>query len=225
MKNIYFFTFITASSLILGSSPTLADAIAGTLSTRPTAYNVTLEKAELCRTAACTNPYVLGSATGTFDISSAAAGAEVGKLIDISGIPLYQTWTHVRVTVSSTFSMAATGACQTNGTSVTNRATALGAYANAGAAGGGALQTMVLPNQAVIAAAVAGYTYSTNGITQTDGATNFTMTIALTSPYTCKGVMPRIEVQFDTSNAFGYTAACTFSFPQPPTITITATDP
>lgn len=231
MKNKTFLGFIATSSLLLSTSWAFAGAITGTSSSRPNTYNITIEKAELCQSAACSNPFLLGSTTGTFDISSATAGADVGKLIDISGIPLYQTWSHVRVTVSTTFSMAATGACQTNGTNVTNRATPFtggGGYANSGAGGGGALQTMILPNQAVIRAVgggLAAYDYTTNGITQTDGASNFTMTIAMSSPYTCTGVMPRIEVQFDTSTAFGYDAGCNFAFPQPPTITITATDP
>ena len=51
------------------------------------------------------------------------------------------------------------------------------------------------------------------------------MTIALAEPYTCTGEMPRVEIQFDTSQAFGYTAGCGVMFPQPPTITITAEDP
>lgn len=214
----------------MGTNQVLADAIAGTVGARPDTYNVTIEKVELCRSTACSNPFVLGSVSGTFDIASATAGADIGKLVDISGIPLYQTWTHVRTTLSAQFSMAmSTGACRTNGTDIAARNTAFAGYNNGAAAGNGALQTMYLPNQAVIqtAAGLGAYNYSNNGITQTDDAASFTMITALSSPYTCTGVMPRVEVKLDTSAAFGYVGACAnnMTFPQPPTLTITATDP
>lgn len=230
MTKLSFPIFVVASCVIVGSGAAQAGQITGTSSGRPTTYNVTVTKAELCRTSACANPFVLGTVSGTFDIASANAGQEVGKLIDISGIPLYETWSHVRITVSTTFSLAADdGTCATNGTNNTNRAAALAGLGNAVASGGGGagtLQSFALPNQAaVVAAGVAGFQYSTYGVTQTDGASEFTMIVALSSPYTCKGEMPRIEVQFDTSEAFGYDGGCNFTFPQPPTITITARDP
>lgn len=231
MKQFSLSAFVAASCLLIGAGSASAGAIAGTGSGRPTTYNVTVNKVELCRSSACVAPFVLGTVTGTFDIASATAGQEVGKLIDLSGIPMYQTWTHARITVSSTFSMAADDTtCATNGTNITNRdADLTGGLANfvvSGGGGAGSLQTMVLPNQARVAALIGGFDYTTYGITQTEDASEFTMTVALSAPYTCTGEMPRIEVQFDTSEAFGYNTACNaFAFPQPPTITITATDP
>ncbi len=230
MKFIVSLAVIFGLGLFSGGHSAEAGEITGTSSGRPNTYNVTVTKAELCRSAACVDPFVLGTVSGTFDIASALAGQEVGKLVDITGVPLYQTWSHVRLTISSTFSLAADdGTCATNGTDNTNRGAVLAGLGNAVASGGGGagtLQTMVLPNQAsVIAAGIVGFDYSTYGITQTDSASDFTMTVALSAPYTCKGEMPRVQVQFDTAEAFGYNGGCNFTFPQPPTITITATDP
>ncbi len=215
--------FLGAVTGLLNVQASYAGAIGGTTGAAVDRYDVTVTKVELCRSSVCSNPYTLGSGAKVFDIASAAAGGEVGKFIDLSSIPMYQTWSHVRVTMSTTFTISADdGTCQTRA----GAAGARGAW-TAGAASGGAqaARQLELPNQALVAASIGGFTYSTYGIDQTDGATSFTMTIALSSPYQCKGEMPKIEVKFDTSEAFGYTGGCAQMFPQPPTITITATDP
>ncbi len=220
LTNMFFVLSVLFFAASVNASP-----ITGTNSGQATRYDVTITKVELCRSATCTAPFVLGSSSKVFDIASASVGEEVGKFIDLEGIPLFQTWSHVRVTMSTSFVISGDdGTCKTNGGSGT-RAAFL-----AGAASGGAVlpATMQLPNQATVQAVpgLAGFNYSTYGITQTDGASQFTMTIALASPYTCKGELPRIDVKFDTSQAFGHGGgACTVTFPQPPTVTITAEDP
>jgi hypothetical protein len=219
---------ILAGALLLMSviGQAHAGAITGTTGSQATRYDVTVKKVELCRSSSCSDPFVLGTKTAIFDIASANAGAEVGQFINLEGIPLFQTWSHVRVTLSTTFTITGDdGTCRTNGGTGVRTAFSSGA-----ASGGTALAaTMELPNQATVRAAGGGlatFDYSDYGITQTDGASEFTMTVALSSPYTCKGEMPRVEVGFDTSEGFGHTGgACNVIFPQPPTVTITATDP
>lgn len=211
---------------LFGSSFGKADPIAGTQSGAVTRYDVNVLSVELCRSSSCDNPFVMGSGNKVFDIASVGAGAEVGQFIDLAGIPLHETWTHVRVTLDTTFTIQADdGTCQTSAGAAGTRGAFLAAAASAGTS---AARQIELPNQATIRAAgggLAAYDYTTNGIVQTDGANTFQMTIAMSSPYICTGEMPRIEVQFDTSQAFGYVAGCGVMFPQPPTITITALDP
>lgn len=207
------------------NSSAYAGAITGTTGTSASSYKVTVSKVELCRSSACSNPFVLGQATKVFDIASAAVGSDVGNYISLKNIPLYQTWTHVRVTLSTDFTITANnGTCMTNGNTSANRG-AWAAGTGAGAAGTETASVLKLPNEALVKASIPGFTYTTYGIVQTDDATQFTMTVALSTPYVCKGVMPRVAVKFDTSEAFGYTAGCGQMFPQPPTITITAFDP
>jgi len=219
-------SFLIASLIVFAlNSPAHASAITGTTGASATSYQVTITKVELCRSSACSNPFTLGQTTKSFDIASAAAGGEVGNYISLRGIPLGQTWSHVRVTLSTDFTITANdGTCMTNGNTSASR----GAWAASTAAIAGAQTASVLklPNEALVKAALgAGFSYTTYGVTQTDDATQFTMTVALSTPYTCKGVMPRVEVKFDTNAAFGYTGGCGQMFPQPPTITITASDP
>lgn len=202
--------------------PAAADPIPGTNSAPAAVYEVNVLQAELCRSAACTNPYILGSGNQVFDIGSVSAGAEVGQFVDLQNIPLFETWSHVRVTLDTTFTIQGGDAnCQTGGGPGTR-----GAFlAGVAGPGNGTPTQMELPNEAIIPGA---YTYASDNIVQTDGDPTFMVTVPLTQPYTCTGEMPRIEVQFDTSQAFGYNAGggCGGAiFPQPPTITVTAFDP
>jgi len=214
---------ITALFAIALNSSAFAAVVAGTTGAPATSFNVTVTKVELCRSSACSNPFVAGQSTKTFDIASAAAGADVGNYISLKGIPTFQTWSHVRVTLSTDFTITANdGTCMTDGTASPSRA-AFAAGATAGAAGTETASVLKLPNEALISV---GY-FDSIGFTQTDNATTFSILYALTTPYTCKGVMPRIDIKFDTSTSFGYVggAACTSMFPEPPTVTITASDP
>ncbi|PCI38140.1 MAG: hypothetical protein COB46_12105 [Rhodospirillaceae bacterium] len=207
-------------------------AIPGT-SARPAVYEVTVKKVELCQDSACNVAFTIGESDKAFDISSATAGADVGNYIDISNIPLYQTWSHVRVTISSTFSVGAIwtdGDGDACGTSNPTQASGHAAV-YAGSVGGTATAAdFVIPN--VGFSGIAQSDYDTFNLTKANGAATATIIYPLTASYTCKGIMPRVEVQFDTSAGFGYVAgtaagvgtACQ-AFPMPPTITITVTDP
>ena len=229
--------FFALFFLVTLNNQAFAGAITGVPSAAATRYDVTVTKVELCRSTACTNPFTLGSKTKVFDIAAAAVGSDVGTYISLKDIPLWQTWTHVRVTLSTAFTIKGEGTaapgCMTDGSTSAGR----GAWAQPAAtvAGTSTASVLHLPNQALITAlpGMGAFTYSTYGITQVDNATSFTMTVAMTTPYTCKGVMPRIEVKFNTSEGFGYIDAnasgtCNAGdamFPHPPTITITASDP
>jgi len=223
----YLHSFIIAALLVIVSnSIAYAGAITGTTGAPASRYDVTVTKVEVCQDAACTNSFTVGQTTRTFDIASAAVGADVGSYISLKGIPMFKTWTHVRATLSTDFTITANdGTCATNGSGAAggNRG-AWGAGANL-AAGAETASVLQLPNEAFVQGALgAGFNYATYGIAQSDDATSFTMTVALSTPYTCIGKLPRIEIKFNTSEAFGH-AACTQLFPQPPTITITASDP
>jgi len=230
MKNIFFLSMAIAIGAFFSFEAQAG--IPGTTA-RPSIYEVTIKKVEICQDVACSTSYTIGESDKPFDISSATAGAEVGSFIDISGIPLYQTWTHVRVTISSTFSVGATwtdgdgDACGTSNPTVASGHAAV----YAGSVGGTATAAnFVIPN--VGFSTIIQSDYDTYNLTKANGAATATIIFPLTAPYTCTGIMPKIEVQFDTSAGFGYLpgtaagvgTACQ-AFPMPPTVTITVTDP
>jgi hypothetical protein len=197
------------------------------------AYNISVTKVELCRSSSCSNPFILGSGSKTFDISSSTAGSDVGSYVSIQGIPLHQTWSHVRVTLSTTMTIAGSGtdqngnSCKTDSTNGASGHAALGVAINA--AGSGTTQTLVVPNVNAFGAGVpSAGDYSGYSLSKSDNANSMTVTYALSRPYTCKGKMPRIAVQFDTKNTLKFYDAggggvCRV-YPMPPTVTITASD-
>lgn len=195
-------------------------------------YNISISKVELCRTSACSNPYVIGSGSKTFDISSSTAGADVGGFVNVEGIPLYQTWSHVRVTLGTTITISAAGtdnngvACSTNSANGASSHTALGVPS---AGGTGTLQTFVVPNAGGVAGGPIASEYTTFNMTKVDNSSSMTVLYPLTSPYICTGVMPKIAVEFNTQNTMKFLdaggGACTLAYPMPPTVTITVSDP
>ena len=77
---------------------------------QPTQYQVTMKKVELCTDLACTSPYVVGERDMDADIASVSAGADVGNFAPTTGIPPGIVYTHLRVTISRTFTITATNA-------------------------------------------------------------------------------------------------------------------
>ena len=221
--------FGTVATLVSGVAHA---AIPGTAA-QPSTYEITIEQVELCQDAACATSFLIGSGTEAFDIANSAAGAEVGGYVDISGIPLFQTWTHVRVTISTTISVGATwtdGDGDACGTSNAAQVSGHAAVYAASAGGTAAAADFVIPN--VGFSTIVQADYDGFNLSKANGAASATITFPLTTPYTCTGVMPRIEVQFDTDSAFGFVpgtaagvgTACQ-AFPRPPEVTITVTDP
>ena len=87
---------------------------------QPTQYQVTMKRVELCTDLACTSPYVVGEKDMDADIASVTAGADVGSFAPTTGIPPGIVYTHLRVTISRTFTVTASisvgsGLCRTDG--------------------------------------------------------------------------------------------------------------
>jgi len=229
MKFIY---FIVASA-VCAAVPLEVEAVIPGTAAQPSIYNVTITKAELCHSSACSNPFLLGAGNKSFNIASASAGADVGSFVDISQIPLFQTWTHVRVTISSTISVGGTwtdGDGDACGTSNAAQASGHAAVYSASAGGTAAAANFVIPNvgfSGITQADFDGFNLSKAG-----GAATATVLYPLSAPYVCKGVMPHIAVKFNTASALGYVAgtnggantACQ-AFPRPPDVSITVYDP
>lgn len=235
MRHTLALTAFSASFWLLGAIASQA-ALPGT-ATRPSFYEVTITQVEMCQDATCSNPFKLGVGSRSFDISSAFAGADVGSYIDITGIPLFQTWSHVRVTFSSTIRIGANWTDADGDVCGTGNALnqASGATALLVTAAGASTNTpvnMVIPDVGAFAGNPTAGDFTTFNMTKAAGAATASITYPLTSPYTCKGVMPRIEVRFDTGSAFshlglalGGAAGQCHAYPRPPAVTITASDP
>lgn len=72
---------------------------------KATLYNVDVREVKLCQDGACASGYVVGSGSKTFDIASASAGSDVGSYANTDAIP-QGTYTHIRVVLSRTFTVA-----------------------------------------------------------------------------------------------------------------------
>lgn len=70
-----------------------------------TEYQVTVEKVELCEDSACSSSTTVGEADKTVDIASSASGADVANYAATTGLPLGKTFTHLRITISRTFTI------------------------------------------------------------------------------------------------------------------------
>ena len=128
----------------------------------PTKYQLTMKKLELCHSSTCTDPYVLGDRTAVFDIGSAvgAAGAIAGTYITSITLNVGETYTHVRATLSRSFTLKGGGAsgaftgtdkCFTDatGSGTAGTATMFGASTDADASGNGNVATdmiLVVPD-------------------------------------------------------------------------------
>ncbi|MGB0684335.1 MAG: hypothetical protein ACPGOV_16640 [Magnetovibrionaceae bacterium] len=201
------------------------------------AYDISLTRIELCQDAACTNSFVIGTGSQTFDIAGVGAGSDVGSYVDISGIPIGETWTHVRATLSTTITVTASGtddqgtACCTDATDTTSSHTALGVGTNGACTA--TRQSLVVPNVDGFGASLpSSDDYQGFNISKSDNASTMTIVYPLAEPYVCKGEMPIIEVKFDTqstlkffdTNGAGAGNQCRL-YPMPPTVTIAVSDP
>lgn len=230
MKNYLSFFALSISAMIL---TTEAHAVIPGTASQPSTYQLTISQIELCQDAACTNSFLIGSGNQSFDIASTNAGAEIGGYVDISGIPLHQRWSHVRATISTTISVGATwtdGNGDACGTSNAAQASGHAAVYSASVGGTATPANFIIPNvgfNTIVQADYDGFNLS-----KANGAGTATITFPLSKPYQCKGIMPRIEVQFNTASAFGFIngtaggvgTACQ-AFPRPPDVTITVIDP
>lgn len=182
-----------------------------------TSYTITLLEVALCRDAACTSEYVVGSGAKTFDIASVAVGASVGSYASFDTIPP-GTYTHMRSVVSRTFGIVAPAITDT-----------LGGTGRTCPAQNGSLS---LPNgvpagdpanpDALAAAGIAGLTWK-------DAATHNQIQLinALTSPITITqgGKPPTVSIKFGTTSALAcYTGfGATKPIVQAPEMSVTIT--
>jgi len=207
-------------------------AIPGT-ATAASKYEVTITQVDLCTSSTCTTTFLLGAGSKAFDIAAATSGADVGGYIDDLNIPLFQIFTHVRATISTTISLGGTWTDGDGDACGTSNETTASSHTNvyeASVGGTATAEDFVIPNvgfNTVVQADYDGFNLS-----KSNGAATATITFPLTSSYVNKGVSPRIEIQFNTSSAFGFVdgtaagagTACQ-AFPRPPEVTITITDP
>jgi len=201
---------------------------------QPTQYQVTMKKVELCTDLACTAPYVVGERDMDADIASVSAGTDVGNFAPTTGIPPGIVYTHLRVTISRTFTITASisvdgGLCRTDGG---DNATAT--QMTVGASSGTAVaETMYLVNAGSYGAsdgtrdgAVGSsnididYSSPSSAKTMTVSGDNAVMTYELTSPYQKTLRAPVIKVKFNTSTAVGVEDTACSMYINEPSVTI-----
>ena len=202
---------------------------------QPTQYQVTMKKVELCTDLACTAPYVVGERDMDADIASVSAGADVGNFAPTTGIPPGIVYTHLRVTISRTFTITASisvdgGLCRTDGG---DNATAT--QMTVGASSGTAVaETMYLVNAGSYGAsdgtrdgAVGSsnididYSSPSSAKSMTVSGDNAVMTYELTSPYQKTLRAPVIKVKFNTATAVGVEDTACSMWINEPAVSIT----
>jgi len=202
---------------------------------QPTQYQVTMKKVELCTDLACTAPYVVGERDMDADIASVSAGTDVGNFAPTTGIPPGIVYTHLRVTISRTFTITASisvdgGLCRTDGG---DNATAT--QMTVGASSGTAVaETMYLVNAGSYGAsdgtrdgAVGSsnididYSSPSSAKSMTVSGDNAVMTYELTSPYQKTLRAPVIKVRFNTATAVGVEDTACSMWINEPTVSIT----
>ena len=190
-----------------------------------TEYIVTVKKIELCEDSACATSTTVGEKNMNMDIASVSAGADIGTYAETTGLPLGTTFSHLRVTISRTFTVTGTvtissTVCATDG-GTDNTATNL---LDAGT-GTAVSTTMYLVNAATYDASdgstggsdlTIAYSSPTYATTMTVSGDTAVMIYKLTSPYTVGIKSPTIKVIFNTDTAVGATDdACVMWLQEP----------
>ena len=217
-------------------NPISAAEVVGT----PTKYEVTMKKVELCTSSACTTTTVLAEKDGTFDIASASAGADVGSWITGYALEIGTTYTHIKATISSTFTIAgyttnsdiSSDNCLTAASPNTASGHAQGPIVAGSSSTTGADMSWIIPNK-LNADNGSPYgdlssSFSTNGITKSNASSTFTWIGALSSSYTpTASSSPKITIKFDVTNQLKSTQAgadTCYMWIEPPTVGVTLTD-
>ena len=190
-----------------------------------TEYQVTMKKVELCEDSACATSTTVGDSSMPVDIASVSAGADIGSYAETTGLPLGTTFSHLRVTVSRTFTVTGTVTagstdCVTDG-GTDNTATNL---LDAGT-GTAVSTTMYLVNAATYDASdgstggsdlAISYSSPTYALSMTVSGDTAVMIYKLTSPFTVGLIAPTIKVIFNTNTAIGATDdACVMWLQEP----------
>ena len=203
---------------------------------QPTQYQVTMKKVELCTDLACSTTYTVGERDMDADIASVTAGADIGAYAPTTGIPPGIVYTHLRVTISRTFTITASisvdgGLCRTDGGDNAN-ATQMTVGASSGTA---VAETMYLVNAGgygpsdgtrdgdVDAAdndIDVDYSSPSSAKSMTVSGDNAVMVYELTAPYQKTLRAPVIKVKFDTSTAVGVENTACAMYINEPSVTI-----
>jgi hypothetical protein len=203
---------------------------------QPTQYQVTMKKVELCTDLACSTTYTVGERDMDADIASVSAGADIGAYAPTTGIPPGIVYTHLRVTISRTFTVTASisvdgGLCRTDGGNNAN-ATQMTVGASSGTA---VAETMYLVNAGgygpsdgtrdgdVDAAdndIDVDYSSPSSAKTMTVSGDNAVMVYELTAPYQKTLRAPVIKVKFNTATAIGVEDTACSMYINEPSVTI-----
>ena len=202
---------------------------------QPTQYQVTMKKVELCTDLACSTTYTVGERDMDADIASVTAGADIGAYAPTTGIPPGIVYTHLRVTISRTFTITASisvdgGLCRTDGGNNAN-ATQMTVGASSGTA---VAETMYLVNAGSYGAsdgtrdgAVGSsnidvdYSSPESAKSMTVSGDNAVMVYELTAPYQKTLRAPVIKVKFNTATAVGVEDTACSMWINEPTVSIT----
>ena len=201
---------------------------------QPTQYEVTMKKVELCTDLACTSPFILGEKTMAADIVPTEGGTDVGNYAPTTGIPPGKVFTHLRVTISRTFTVTASisvdgGLCRTDGGNNAN-ATQMTVGASSGTA---VAETMYLVNAGSYGAGDGtrdgdegssnidiGYSSPSSAKTMSVSGDNAVMVYELTAPYQKTLRAPVIKVKFNTATAIGVEDTACSMYINEPSVTI-----
>ena len=201
---------------------------------QPTQYQVTMKKVELCTDLACSTTYTVGERDMDADIASVSAGADIGSYAPTTGIPPGIVYTHLRVTISRTFTVTASisvdgGLCRTDGGNNAN-ATQMTVGASSGTA---VAETMYLVNAGSYGASDGtrdgdegssnidiGYSSPSSAKTMSVSGDNAVMVYELTAPYQKTLRAPVIKVKFNTATAIGVEDTACSMYINEPSVTI-----
>ena len=209
----------------------------------PTKYEVTMKKVELCTSSACTTTTVLAEKDGTFDIASASAGADVGSWITGYALEVGTTYTHIKATISSTFTIRgyltdddsnglSEDYCVTAASPITASSGTSPAIVAESSATTNADMSWMVPNRedadnGAFYGSTTATTFDANGITKVNDAATFTWIGALSSSYTpTASSAPKITIKFDVTSqlqAAGVSNQCGI-YVKPPKVSVTLTD-
>ena len=224
MHSVKFLAVLFAFTLLLLHAPGADAQIPGN-GVEATQYEVSVSRVELCPDSGCNGAVIIGSGTKTFDIASAAVGADVGNYASISGLSPGETYSHIRVTIGTSFTIAGGGLDDGGQNCQTVTANAAGGHAGVGTGtvgGAGTAMVLTIPNVGVGGITLADY--AAFNLTKDDNSATGTITFPLTSTYTVAAAEPLITVTFDTATGLGVLDAgggnCSV-FPRPPGVTIT----
>ena len=205
---------------------------------QPTQYQVTMKKVELCTDLACTSPFVLGEKDMDADIVPTEGGTNVGNYAPTTGIPPGIIYTHLRVTISRTFTVTAnisvgSNTCKTDGGNNAN-ATQMTVGAKNSAAdavpetmflvNGGGYGTSDGTRDGDVDAADddidIGYGSPQSAKTMSVSGDNAAMVYELTSPYQKTLRAPIIKVKFNTATSIGADDTACAMYINEPTVSI-----